>query len=156
MGKTKITFFSLGDADCCRIDLGSGKKILFDYAAMRDPSLKDDKRIDLPEELRKDLKAANKNAYEVVAFTHLDDDHTRGADEFFHLDHAEKYQGGNRVKIGALWVPAAVITESRNGLEPAAQAVQAEARHRFEKGYGVRVFSRPESLREWLEKKGYG
>ena len=31
----KLTFFPLGNADCCRIDLEAGEKILFDYADMR-------------------------------------------------------------------------------------------------------------------------
>jgi len=50
--------------------------------------------------------------------------------------------------------PANVITESRNNLEPGAQAIQAEARHRLEKGYGIQVFSRPQKLKKWLEDRG--
>ena len=130
------------------------RKVLFDYAAMGDSGDEDDKRIDLPKKLRDDLNAAKKGAYDVVAFTHLDKDHTHRADEFFHLDHAKKYQGESRIKIETIWVPAAVITENRNDLEASAKAIQAEARHRLKKGYGIRVFSRPESLRKWLEEQG--
>lgn len=43
----KITFFPLGNADCCRIDLNDGRKMLFDYAHCRDPEDKEDLRIDL-------------------------------------------------------------------------------------------------------------
>jgi hypothetical protein len=150
----KLTFFPLGNADTCLIDLQNGKKILFDYAAMRNASDEDDKRIDLPAKLRADLKAAKKTAYDIVAITHLDDDHTHGAEEFFYLDHAAKYQGDDRIRITTLWVPAGVITESRNGLEPGAKALQAEARYRLKQGYGIRVFSRPTALKDWLENQG--
>ena len=54
----KLTFFPLGNADCCRIDLEAGEKILFDYADMRCAEDDSDLRIDLPAELRQDLKAA--------------------------------------------------------------------------------------------------
>lgn len=150
----QLSFYPLGNADCCRIDLVNGKKILFDYAATRNADDTDDKRCDLPKELRSDLKAAKKQNYEIVAFTHLDDDHTRGADEFFYLDHAAKYQDDDRIKIDTLWVPANVITESRNDLEPSAAAIQAEARYRLKNGYGIRVFSRPAKLKVWLEDQG--
>lgn len=150
----KMTFYPLGNADTCLIDLANGKKLLFDYSDERDPADPKDKRIDLPKALRDDLKSVKRDYYDLVAISHLDDDHTCKADEFFYLDHAEKYQGSDRIKIRELWVPAAVITESRNNLEAGAKALQAEARHRLVKGYGVRVFSRPESLRKWLEDRG--
>ena len=150
----KLTFFPLGNADCCLIDLQNDKKVLFDYAAKRDTADRYDKRIDLPRKLRENLEEAKVDTYEVVAFTHLDDDHTHGADEFFYLDYATACQGEDRIKIKTLWVPAAVITESRNDLEPSSQAIQAEARHRLKTGYGIRVFSRPEALKDWLEKNG--
>src|SRR5271167_4963293 len=109
----RLNFFPLGNADCCRIDLDSGRQILIDYAAMRDASDKGALRIDLPSVLRKDLEARKRDYYDVVGFSHLDDDHIRGASNFFYFEHAEKYQenldGKVRVKIGELWVPAAVI-----------------------------------------------
>src|SRR5262245_2476638 len=135
----KLTYFPLGNADCCLIDLQNGKKVLFDYAATRDPFDKTDKRIDLPKKLRDDMAAAKKDEYDVTAFTHLDNDHTCRADEFFYLKHSEKFQSNDRIKIKVLWVPAAVITESRNDLEPGAKAIQAEARYRLKRGYGIRV-----------------
>jgi beta-lactamase superfamily II metal-dependent hydrolase len=150
----KVTFFPLGNADCCRIDLKNGKKVLFDYAAKRNADDKTDKRIDLAEELRDDLDAANRDNLDIVALTHLDDDHTHGAEEFFHLDHAKKYQSDDRIKIDTLWVPANVITESSAKLETGSAAIQAEARHRLKKGYGIRVFSRPEKLKKWLSDQG--
>jgi hypothetical protein len=150
----KLTFYPLGNADCCLINLQNDKRVLFDYAAMRDPKNEDDKRIDLPKELRDDLDKSSKKNYEVVAFTHLDYDHTQGADEFFYFDHADKYQSKDRIKIDTLWVPAAVIAESRNDLVVSSQVIQAEARHRLKKGYGLRVFSRPDALKAWLEGQG--
>lgn len=149
----KLTFFPLGNADCCRIDLKGGEKMLFDFAAVRDDSDKNDRRIDLPKELRADLKAANRNHFEVVAFTHLDKDHYTGASEFFYLEHAKKYQDSNRVHINTLWVPAAAIVE-KNLEEEEARVLQREARFRLKEGKGIRVFSRPEALKDWLKDQG--
>lgn len=149
----KITTFPLGNADCCRIDLGCGKKILFDYADTRDPEDKKDVRCDLPKELRDDLQQSGQNYYDVVAFTHLDKDHFRGATSFFHLEHAGKYQGDDRIKIKMMWVPAGLITEQGPD-DDEARILQREARHRFKEGKGIRVFSRPERLKDWCEKSG--
>ena len=43
----KITLFPLGNADCCRIDLECGKKVLFDFANSRDQEDEDDLRCEL-------------------------------------------------------------------------------------------------------------
>ena len=146
------TFFNLGNADTCRLDLGNGKKLLFDHAHLKDAEDENDERIDLAKDLREDLEAAEKDHFDVVAFTHLDDDHINGATDFFHLDHAEKYQGEGRIKISELWVPAAVLIEK--GLTEEAAVIRAEARHRLKEGYGIRVFSRPSALKKWLEDEG--
>jgi hypothetical protein len=156
MGIHRLNFFPLGNADCCRIDLDSGKQILIDYAAMRDAADKGDLRIDLPGVLRKDLEGCKRDYYDVVGFSHLDDDHIRGASNFFYLEHAEKYQenvdGKVRIKIRELWVPAAVITEE--GCTDEDRIIRQEARHRLKRGSGIRVFSRPEALKDWLESEG--
>jgi hypothetical protein len=103
---------------------------------MRDPQCKVDLRIDLPAELRKDLEARKRDYYKVVAFTHLDDDHIRGASDFFYFEHAKKYQdkvnGNNRIKIRELWVPAAVITEE--GCTDEDRTIRQEARCRLKNG----------------------
>lgn len=148
----KITFFPLGNADCCRIDTSAGKKFLFDYADVRNPDDKNDKRIDLPTELKNDLKAAKRDGYNVVGFTHLDDDHVCGAPNFFYFEHAAKYQSKDRVRIAEMWVPAAVILEDRPGGD--AGIVQAEARYRLKNKKGIRVFSRPDRLKDWMQKQG--
>lgn len=146
----RLTFFPLGNADCCRIDLESGKQILIDYADKKckdDPS---DKRIALASQLKSDLNG--RGYYDVVAYTHLDDDHVVGSSDFFHLEYATCYQGDDRVKINELWVPAAAIVE--DGLEDCARVIRQEARHRLRAGKGIRVFSRPELLKSWLESEG--
>ena len=156
MATHRLNFFPLGNADCCRIDLDNGDQILIDYAAMRDPACKDDLRIDLPSELRKDLASRKRDSYKVVMFTHLDDDHIRGASNFFYMRHAQKYQGQvdgkNRINIDEMWVPAAVITEA--GCTEEDRIIRQEARYRLKQGTGIRVFSRPEELKNWLEGEG--
>jgi hypothetical protein len=151
----RLTFYPLGNADCCLIDLANGKKILFDYADTRDPNDKDDRRCDLPKELREDLEAAKRDYYDAVAFTHLDNDHYKGASDFFWLDHDSKYQSSDRAKIHLMWVPAAAITEDPKTLkDDEGRLIQKEARYRFKKGEGIRVFSRPQRLKDWCEKNG--
>src|SRR6185437_7959655 len=89
----KLTFHPLGNADCTRIDLADGRKILLDYADMRNADDQWDNRINLPAELKADLRAAKRDYYDTVCFTHLDNDHCCGAHDFFWWDHAKKYQG---------------------------------------------------------------
>lgn len=150
--QAKTTFFPLGNADCVRLDLANGQKILVDYAAVRDAKRAGDKRCDLSEELRRDLRRAGRNYYDAVCITHTDSDHCRGFGEFFWLDHASRYQGNGRIKINELWVPAAAILET--GLKDDARLVREEARHRLRQGEGVRVFSRPERLEAWIRNEG--
>ena len=49
-------------------------------------------------------------------------------------------------------LPAAMILEEN--LEGDALILRAEARYRLKQGSGIRVFSRPERLKEWLESEG--
>ena len=152
----RFNVFPLGNADCCRIDLAGGQQILIDYAAMRDSKDKNDLRIELPVALRQDLEGRKRDYYDVVAFTHLDDDHIRGASEFFYFEHAAKYQedvdGKKRIKARDIWVPAAVITEE--GCTEEDRIIRQEARYRLKQGRGIRVFSRPEGLKTWLAGEG--
>src|SRR2546426_4472966 len=139
----KVTFFPLGNADCCLVDLQGGQKLLFDFANQRDPNNQSDLRIDLPAALLNNLKEANRDYFDVVAFTHLDADHIQGASQFLYLEYAKQYQGAGRIKAKTLWVPAAVIIEE--SCEDEARIMQKEARHRLKEGRGIRVFSRPEN-----------
>ena len=145
--KAKITFFPLGNADTTLIQItDTGKTILWDYANTK-TSDKDDKRCDLPAELNKRVP----KDFDVVCFTHADEDHIKGFSEYFYLEHAEKYQKGSRKKIKELWVPAAIIvdTENKNDWDG---ILKAEARHRLKKGEGIKVFSKPDKLKDWLAK----
>lgn len=150
----KVTFFPIGNADTTLIDLPGGEKILFDYANRRTPDDKDDRRCDLPFELRKDL--GTRTYYDVVAFTHLDQDHYDGMTDFLYLQHSKRYQGKvdgkERIKMNMMWVPAAVITEEMD--EEESKVVQAEARYRLKQKSGIRVFSLPERLEGWLKDNG--
>lgn len=148
----KLTFHPLGNADCTRVDLADGKKLLVDYADVQNPDDPWDRRVDLPAELKSDLRSARRDYFDVVVFTHLDDDHCCGSGDFFWFDHALKYQGEGRIKIRELWVPAAAILEE--GTDDSARIIRQEARHRLREGYGIRIFSRPKKLKGWLEKNG--
>ena len=147
-----VTAFPLGNADSTRIDLDGGEKILVDFADVSDEDDASDKRVNLAEALREDLDDAGRNDYDVVAFTHIDRDHVGGSSEFFHLKHAKKYQGDDRVRINTLWVPAAAILEK--GIEGDSGVIRQEARHRLLEGEDIRVFSSPGLLDDWLRKKG--
>ena len=142
-----LTFFPLGNADCTRINLASGKQMLIDYADMRNRNDVTDKRIDLPARLLADL--AGRGYYDVAAFTHLDNDHVAGSSDFFYWEHAACYQSPERIKVNELWVPAAAILDS--DAKDCARVVREEAKHRLRKGHGIRVFSRPGLLKGWLE-----
>ncbi|MYH49049.1 MAG: hypothetical protein F4151_05820 [Gammaproteobacteria bacterium] len=150
----RLTFYPLGNADTCLVETSAGAVLLFDYAAMADPDDPSDRRIDLPRAIRERLDVLGRDHVDVLALTHLDQDHIQGVSDFFVLEHASKYQGRGRVKISNLWVPAAAITESKETLTDDGRAVQAEARYRLQRGEGVRVFSRPAALKEWLAEHG--
>lgn len=148
----RLTFHPLGNADCTRFDLADGRKLLVDYADVRDPNDPLDRRIDLPSVLKCDLHAAKRNYYDVMWYTHLDNDHCCGSGAFFWWDHAIKHQGQGRIKMRELWVPAAAILE--DGVDDDARIIRQEARYRLKKGTGIRVFSRPAKLKEWLAQHG--
>ncbi|MFZ1685524.1 MAG: hypothetical protein WAU88_15510 [Candidatus Zixiibacteriota bacterium] len=147
----KLTFFPIGNADTCLVNLDNGMRLLFDFAHCERQEDDADPRINLHDALLEELSEQDEKRIEVVAFTHADDDHIRGATDFFELDHAQKYQSSERVKISELWVPAAFICET--GLTGEGRILQKEARHRLQEGYGVRVFSRPEALRAWFDEQ---
>ena len=146
----KVHFFPLGNADTLRVDLADGRKLLVDYADTRNPDDSNERRCDLPAELRRDLRRARRDFYDAVCITHLDTDHCKGFGEFFWLQHAKMYQDDSRVRINELWVPAAAVLE-RN-LEGDARLVRSEARHRLKAGKGILIFSRPDRLKVWMEK----
>lgn len=148
MTKAILRYYPVGNGDTTLIELPDGRLVLVDFADYGDADDPENKRIDLSAALRERLDELSRASIDVVAFTHLDDDHTHKASEFFWFQHANTYQSEDRIKIAELWVPAAAVTEE--GSEDDARVIRQEARHRLKKGKGVRIFSRPERLKEWL------
>lgn len=140
-----IVFFPIGNADSTLIKLDNTRTILIDYADMRCKDDLADKRIDLPTSLNSYVPGD----FDVVCFTHLDNDHICGFSEYFHLEHALKYQAANRKKIKELWVPAAILVET--GLSDEAAILRTEARYRLKQKKGIRVFSRPKKFKDWCD-----
>lgn len=145
-----VTFFPTGNADTCLIGLQNGRVIIYDYADTRDPADKNDRRIDLKQDVLSRVGAGG--SVSVLAFSHLDRDHYQRATELFWLAHAKKYQDDARIKVDVLWVPAAAILEE--GIEDEGRVLRAEARHRLKEGKGIRVFSAPNAIDAWLKEQG--
>ncbi|MEO0984033.1 MAG: hypothetical protein AAFY20_00630 [Cyanobacteria bacterium J06639_14] len=144
-----VTFYPTGNADTCLIGLDNGRKIVFDYANTYDPS-QESKYIDLEKEIRQ--ASGRQQKVDVLAISHLDKDHYKGASTLFELEHAKCYQGDDRIKIDTLWVPAAAILEE--GITEEGRILRSEARYRLKQGKGIRVFSRPDALEDWLIDNG--
>jgi len=145
----QLTFYPIGNADSTLIELNDGRIILKDYCNRQNC---DDGRVILDQELKGKLEALERNTLDYVIFSHADDDHVHGSDEFFYLQHASKYQSSDRIHIGELWVPACFILET--GTSGSARAIRQEARYRFKLGRGIRVFGNPDALKQWLRDYG--
>ncbi|WP_386630390.1 ComEC/Rec2 family competence protein [Sulfitobacter geojensis] len=145
-----IDVFPLGNADTSRLTLADGQRILFDFADMG-RSDGSDIEFDLEKAIKDDLGSAPYKL-PVVCITHVDDDHCHGFGDVFWLQHAKKYQDVDRIKIEELWVPAAAILEE--GLTRDSRLVREEAKYRLLEGKGIRVFSSPKILEDWLATKG--
>lgn len=149
----QVVFYPVGNGDTTQIILSKGRRVLFDYCH-RDKAEDDDTpEIDLKARLKEDLKAAGRDYFDVVAFTHADLDHIQGSTAFFELQHAKKYQGEGRIKIRELWVPAAMLLEQADNDHQTEEFVllRQEARHRLLEGKDILVFSKPPALADWLE-----
>ena len=70
----ELTFYPLGNADCCLVRLTDGRLLVLDFSATRGDE-DDDLRIDLPKALREDL--GTRDDVDVLAISHLDEDHYR-------------------------------------------------------------------------------
>lgn len=152
----KVIFYPVGNGDTSQIVLENGKRLLFDFRHFGCSDDEDEPEIDLKKRLKEELKDAKKKSFDVVAFSHGDDDHICGSTEFFELQHSSKYQGEGRVPIDELWVPAGMILEcgTRDDRDKEFIIWRQEARYRLIKGKGIRVFSKPEKLKSWLEEQG--
>lgn len=149
----EILFFPLGNADTTLVKLADTRRVLFDFA---DVSKAEGSTItiDLAEAIRNDLRAAGQGALSVLCITHLDEDHCFGFGDAFWLKSESSRQGANRIKFDEMWVPAAAIIETNLETE-SAKLVQKEARHRLLAGQGIKVFSGPKTLDDWLRRHGH-
>lgn len=149
----QIIFYPVGNGDTSQIILDNGKRILFDFRHLKKAECGEVPEIDLKSRLTEELKSSKKTSFDVVAFTHGDKDHIENSTEFLELRHAQKYQSKDRIRIDELWVPATMILETATNDEQSDEFViwRQEARYRLKEGKGIRVFSKPEKLKEWLE-----
>lgn len=149
----QVIFYPVGNGDTTQIVLSKGRRVLFDFCHRDKAEDADTPEIDLKARLKEDLKAAKRDYFDVVAFTHADLDHIQGSTEFFELQHAKKYHGEGRIKIRELWVPAAMLLEEADNDHQAEEYVllRQEARHRLLEGKDILVFSKPQALADWLE-----
>lgn len=152
----KMIFYPVGNGDTSQIVLENGKRILLDYRHLSKSEDDEGPEINLKAQLQRELAAARKNSFDVVALTHGDEDHICGSTDFFELRHAAKYQGGSRILIDELWVPAAMILEEGEHSDRGSEFViwRQEARFRLREGKGIRVFSKPNKLKAWLANNG--
>lgn len=152
----EVIFYPVGNGDTSQIVLENGKRILFDYRHLKSSEDGKGPEINLKDRLKDELKRAKKDSFDVVAFSHADKDHIENSTEFFELQYAQKYQGEGRIKIPELWVPAAMILETATNGDQGEEFIiwRQEARYRLKKGEGIRVFSKPDKLKNWLEENG--
>lgn len=148
----KVIFYPVGNGDTSQIVLSGGRRVLFDFCHREKAEDADTPEIDLKTRLKTELKAAGRDYFDVVAFTHADLDHIQGSTDFFELQHAKKYHGDGRIKIRELWVPAAMLLEEADNDHQTDECVllRQEARHRLLEGKDILVFSKPEALMDWL------
>lgn len=149
----QVIFYPVGNGDTSQIILENGKRILFDFRHIKKAENEKSPEIDLKSRLSDELKKADRDSFDVVAFSHGDKDHIENSTDYFELLHAKKYQGDGRIKINELWVPAAMILETAANDEQSDEFViwRQEARYRLKDGNGIRVFSKPDKLKDWLE-----
>jgi hypothetical protein len=151
----KVIFYPVQNGDTSQVILNDGRRLLFDFHHQKIGEDESQPVINLKSQLQKELQADNRNYFDVVAFTHGDQDHIRHSTEFFELNYSAGYQGNERIKIKELWVPAAMILETATNPQQSSEFViwRQEARHRLREGKGIRVFSKPEMLKDWLSKQ---
>ncbi len=152
----QVIFYPVGCGDTSQIILANGRRILMDFHHIADTEANNRPEINLAKQLRDELHAADRDYYDVVAFTHGDEDHIKGSSDVFELEHADKYRGNGRIKMRELWVPAAMVVEEATGgqLQSDRVLLRQEARYRLRKGTGVRIFSKPEMIKEWMGSQG--
>jgi len=150
-----VKFYPVGNGDSSQIILENGKRILFDYRHKKSAENNEGPEINLFQTLHNELEEAGRDYFDVVAFTHGDKDHIENSSDFFWFEYKKEFQSEERVKIKELWVPAALIIEelTKDQLSTELAYWQKEARHRLMQGRGIRVFSKPDKLKNWLRSK---
>ena len=150
--KHEVVFYPVGNGDTSQILLSNGRRVLFDYCHRGKGEDPDAPEIDLNARLKAELEAAERDYFDVVAFTHADRDHIQGSTEFFELQHGACYQGDGRIKVRELWVPAAMLLEetTRDKQSEEFVVLRQEARHRLLEGKDILVFSKPQALVDWM------
>ena len=144
---SKLTFYPLGNADSSLIEFDDGRFMVNDY--YRPESFdNDDKRIDMSEELQKVLDSKDRDYFDIVAFSHRDNDHVGGAEKYFKMENPNISNSGN-VEIREMWIPAFFILET--GLEGSAKILQKEARYRLKKAEKIQVMGSSENLTKWID-----
>jgi hypothetical protein len=153
--KQELKFYPVGNGDTSQLIIENGGRYLFDFCHRQKGENEDLPEIDLKKQLKDELDAAERDYFDVVAFTHADTDHIQGSTDFFELQHAAKYQGKGRIKIGQLWVPAAMLLESASNDQQGDEFViwRREAWYRLLEGKDILVFSRPKDLIDRLTPK---
>jgi len=148
----KVTFYPVSNGDTSQIVLTNGRRIMMDFHHRTCGEDEKSPHIDLIKHLRAEFKAAGRDYVDVMAFTHADLDHICGFSDFFELQHSSTYQGGERIKIKELWVPAAVLLEpaTKDQKQDDFYILRQEARYRLKKGEGIKVFSKPDAVRKLL------
>lgn len=144
----KVIFYPVGNGDCTLIQFSDGRLLLEDFSYQES----DDGRPDLVEEIGSFLAEVESDHFDVVAFSHADSDHVKGAEEFFWFEHSPKYQDSDRIRIREIHLPANFLLEAN--LEGSALAIRDEGRHRLKAGHGIRIYGEPESLNDFLEDAG--
>ena len=149
----QVIFYPVNNGDTSQIVLASGRRVLFDFCHRNTSEDSETPEINLNKRLTDELRDAERDYFDVVAFTHADLDHIQGSTDFFELQHAKKYQGDGRIKIQELWVPAAMLLEDADKDHQQEEFVllRQEARHRLLEGQDILVFSKPQALADWLE-----
>lgn len=152
----KVKFYPVGNGDTSQIILENGKRILFDYRHVKSAEDNKGPEINLFKTLHDELEGADHDYFDVVAFTHGDKDHIENSSDFFWFEYKKEFQGDDRIKIKELWVPASLIIENFSNDQLSTEIVywRQEARHRLIQGSGIKVFSRPDKLKDWLETQG--
>lgn len=155
--KHSITYYPVGSGDTALICANEGTPNLFvmlvDFCnrPRHTPGIT---YVDVDSALKTTMAALDRTYFDVVLITHIDNDHVAGIENFIELNYAKKYQGNGRFKANELWVPAAAVYEKGSQVQDSAYCVRSEARHRLRRqdGRGLRIFSFPSALDDFLRK----